>query len=173
MEVILLQRVEKLGQMGDVVKVKPGYGRNFLLPRGKAVRATQEKIEEFKTKRAQIEAQNLKLKEEAEAIAEKIQGVELVILRSAGESGHLYGSIRPQDIMEGIIAKGFTVDRSQVILDHPLKMLGLHKVRVALHPEVSVYVHVNVALTEEEAQAQSSVRARTTRDNNDIDITGS
>ena len=94
MELILLQRVEKLGQMGDVVKVKPGYGRNFLLPRGKAIRATQEKIEEFKTKRSQLEANNLKLKKEAEAVAEKMRGLSLVILRSAGESGHLYGSIR-------------------------------------------------------------------------------
>lgn len=154
MELILLQRVEKLGQMGDVVKVKPGYGRNFLLPRGKAVRATQEKIEEFKTKRTQLEANNLNLKKEAEAIAEKMQGLSLIILRSAGESGHLYGSIRPQDIVEGISAKGFTISRSQVILDHPIKTLGIHRVRIALHPEVSIYAQVNIALTEEEAKAQ-------------------
>ena len=153
MEVILLQRVEKLGQIGDIVKVKRGYGRNFLLPGGKAVCATQEKIEEFKAKRIQIEAQNLKLKQEAEVVAERMQGLELVILRSAGENGHLYGSIRSQDIAEGIVAKGFSIERTQVILDHPLKTLGRHKVRVSLHPEVSVYVHVNVVISEQEAQA--------------------
>ncbi|GAO98835.1 50S ribosomal protein L9 [Caedimonas varicaedens] len=159
MELILLQRVEKLGQMGDVVKVKPGYGRNFLLPRGKAIRATQEKIEEFKTKRSQLEANNLKLKKEAEAVAEKMRGLSLVILRSAGESGHLYGSIRSQDIVEGVSSKGFTISRSQVILDHPIKTLGIHKIRIALHPEVSVYAHVNIALTEEEAKTQEIARA--------------
>ncbi len=154
MELILLQRVEKLGQMGDVVKVKPGYGRNFLLPRGKAIRATQEKIEEFKTKRSHLEANNLKLKKEAEAVAEKMRGLSLVILRSAGESGHLYGSIRSQDIVEGVSSQGFTISRSQVILDHPIKTLGIHKIRIALHPEVSVYAQVNIALTEEEAKTQ-------------------
>jgi large subunit ribosomal protein L9 len=156
MEVILLQRVEKLGQMGDIVKVKPGYGRNFLLPRGKAVRATPEKVEEFKSKRAQLEATSLKQRKEAEEIAARMKGISIILLRSAGENGHLYGSIRVQDIVEGLADKGLTITRSQVILDHPIKNLGLHKVRVSLHPEVSIHVQVNVALTEEEALAQEN-----------------
>ena len=154
MEVILLQRVEKLGQMGDVVKVKPGYGRNYLLPLGKAARATREKIEEFKQKRVELEAHNLTMKREAEQVAEKMKDLSVVVLRSAGENGHLYGSIRVQDIAEGITNKGFTVNRTQVILEHPIKTLGLHKVRVNLHPEVFISVLVNVALTDEEAERQ-------------------
>ena len=154
MEVILLQRVEKLGQMGDVVKVKPGYGRNYLLPLGKAARATQEKIEKFKQKRVELEAHNLTMKREAEQISEKMTDLSLVVLRSAGENGYLYGSIRVQDISAAITSKGFKVNRTQVVLDHPIKTLGLHRVRVHLHPEVSIFVLVNVALTDEEAERQ-------------------
>ena len=160
MELILLQRIEKLGQMGDIVKVKPGFGRNFLLPTGKAVRATAENIEDFKQKKSQIEANNLRLKKEAEVVAEKLQGLEVVVLRSAGETGHLYGSIRPQDIVEQIKKQGFSVDRSQVCLTHPLKVLGIHKLRIVLHSEVSVEIYVNVALTQEEAHMQSQARLK-------------
>jgi large subunit ribosomal protein L9 len=156
MEVILLQRVEHLGQMGDIVRVKPGYARNFLLPKGKAERATTTKIEEFKQKRAQLEAHNLHLKKEAEAVAAKMKGLSVIILRQAGENGLLYGSVRPQDIAESVTAAGFTVTRSQAVLSTPIKALGLHQVQIALHPEVSEAVIINVAQTQEEALAQAS-----------------
>ncbi len=156
MEVILLQRVEHLGQMGDIVRVKPGYARNFLLPKGKAERATATKIEEFKQKRAQLEAHNLQLKKEAEAVAAKMHDLSIIILRQAGENRLLYGSVRPQDIAEAVTAAGFTVTRTQAILSTPIKALGLHQVHIALHPEVSVAIVVNIAQTQEEALAQAS-----------------
>ncbi len=156
MEVILLQRVEHLGQMGDIVRVKPGYARNFLLPKGKAERATADKVEEFKKKRAQLEAHNLQLKKEAEAVAAKMKGLSIIILRQAGENGLLYGSVRPQDIAEAVTAAGFTVTRSQAIMSAPIKALGLHQVQIALHPEVSEAVILNIAQTQEEALAQAA-----------------
>ncbi|MGN6670879.1 MAG: 50S ribosomal protein L9, partial [Candidatus Nucleicultricaceae bacterium] len=149
-----LQRVERLGQMGDIVKVKPGYARNFLIPQNVAVRATAEKIEEFKTKKAQLEAQNLKLKEEAQAVAGKMDGLVVVIVRQAGESGQLYGSVRSLDVSEAITKAGFTTKSSQVKIPDPVKTLGVHYVRVILHPEVEIEVGINVALSEEEAVAQ-------------------
>jgi large subunit ribosomal protein L9 len=161
-EVILLQRVEKLGQMGDVVRVKPGFARNFLLPQKKALRASKENRERFEQQRAQLEAQNLKRREEAERVAERVGGLSVVIIRQAGDSGSLYGSVSPRDIAEASTSAGLTVTRQQVALEHPIKTLGLTNVRVVLHPEVSIPVVVNVARSPEEAERQArgeSVRA--------------
>ncbi len=154
-ELILLQRVEKLGQMGDVVKVKPGYARNYLLPQKKALRANKDNRARFEAQRAQLEAQNIKRREEAERVAERVVGLSVVIIRQAGEAGSLYGSVSSRDIAEASTAAGLTIDRSQVVLEHPIKTLGLTKVRVALHPEVSIPVTVNVARSPEEAERQS------------------
>jgi large subunit ribosomal protein L9 len=154
-ELVLLQRVEKLGQMGDVVKVKPGYARNFLLPQKKALRASKDNLARFEEQRAQLEAQNLKRREEAERVAERVGGLSVVIIRQAGESGSLYGSVSARDISDGSTAGGLTINRSQVVLEHPIKMLGLYKVRVSLHPEVSIIVTVNVARSPEEAERQA------------------
>lgn len=156
MEVILLQRVEKLGQMGDVVRVRPGYARNYLIPQNIATRATKEKLDEFKQRRAQLEAQNLKLKKEAESVAEKMAGLMVVIIRQAGESGQLYGSVRPSDISEAVTKAGFTVFSHQVKLSEPIKTLGLSSVKVLLHPEVYVDVVLNIALSQEEAASQAA-----------------
>ena len=154
-ELILLQRVDKLGQMGDVVKVKPGYARNFLLPQKKALRASKDNRARFAEQRAQLEAQNIKRREEAERIAERVGGLTVVIIRQAGESGSLYGSVTARDIAEGSTQAGLTINRSQVILEHPIKTLGLSHVRVSLHPEVSIPVTVNVARSPEEAERQA------------------
>src|SRR5262245_25574232 len=156
MEVILLERIEALGQMGDVVKVKPGYARNYLLPTKKALRATKQNREYFETQRAQLEAQNLKRRQDAEAVAVKMPDVSVVILRQAGEAGQLYGSVSTRDIAEAVTAAGFTIERRQVLLDTPIKSRGLYKTRVALHPEVIITVTVNVAQSQEEAQAQAA-----------------
>lgn len=152
---ILKQRVEKLGQMGDVVKVKPGYARNFLLPQGKALRASKENLERFQEQRAQLEAENLKRREEAERVAERVAGLTVVLIRSAGESGGLYGSVSARDIADGCKDGGLTVGRQQVLLEQPIKTLGLTTVRVELHPEVHVPVVVNVARSLEEAERQA------------------
>jgi large subunit ribosomal protein L9 len=154
-ELILLQRVEKLGQMGDLVKVKPGFARNYLLPQKKALRASKDNIARFEQERVQLEAQNLKRREEAERVAERVGGLSVVIIRQAGESGSLYGSVSARDIAEGATSAGLTVDRQQVVLEHPIKTLGLARVRVALHPEVSIPVIVNVARSQEEAERQA------------------
>jgi large subunit ribosomal protein L9 len=155
MEVVLLQRVEKLGQMGDVVRVKPGYARNYLLPQKKALRANKDNLARFETQRAQLEAQNLQRREEAQSVAASIGALSIVVIRQAGESGSLYGSVSSRDIAEGCTAGGLTVTRSQVVLEQPIKMLGLSKVRVVLHPEVSISVTVNVARSAEEAEKQT------------------
>lgn len=155
MEVILLERIEKLGQMGDVVNVKNGYARNFLLPQKKALRSTPANKDLFAGQRVQLEAQNLERKKEAEAVAGKVDGQFFVVLRQAGEAGQLYGSVTSRDIAELISAGGVTIERQQVILDNPLKLTGLHSVRVSLHPEVSVKVNLNIARTEEEAERQA------------------
>ncbi|MFA5899796.1 MAG: 50S ribosomal protein L9 [Hyphomicrobium sp.] len=155
MEVILLERIGRLGQMGDVVNVKDGYARNFLLPQKKALRATTQNRAQFETQRAQLEANNLELKKEAEAVAEKLDKKIFVAIRSAGDTGQLYGSVATRDISEVVTEGGFTIDRRQVILERPIKNLGLHPVRVALHPEVIVSVTLNVARSEDEAQRQS------------------
>jgi len=153
--VILMQRVEKLGQMGDTVTVKPGYARNFLLPSGRAIRATESNIAKFEQDRAQLEAQNLKRREEAERVAERMEGLQVVLIRSAGESGALYGSVSGRDISDAVKDAGLTITRDQVILEQPIKTLGLTTVRIALHPEVSIPVVVNIARTPEEADKQS------------------
>ncbi|WP_291297066.1 50S ribosomal protein L9 [Elioraea sp.] len=155
MDVILLQRVEKLGQMGEVVKVKPGYARNFLLPQMKAIRATKENRSRFEESRVQLEAQNLKRREEAERVAERVAGLSVVMIRQAGEGGQLYGSVSARDIAEATTAAGLSVTRQQVILDLPIKMLGLSGVKVVLHPEVVIAVTVNVARSPEEAEKQA------------------
>jgi len=153
-ELILLQRVEKLGQMGEVVKVKPGYARNFLLPQAKAVRATKANRERFERERVQLEAQNLKRREEAERVAERVFGLSVVLIRQAGDSGSLFGSVSARDIADAATAAGLTIERSQVLLEQPIKNLGISSVRVALHPEVSIDVKVNVARSVEEAEKQ-------------------
>ena len=154
-EVILLQRVEKLGQMGEVVRVKPGYARNYLLPQKKAIRATKENLRRFETERSQLEALNLKRREEAERIAERVGGFSVVIIRQAGESGSLYGSVSARDIADAAAAAGLAVDRQQVVLERPIKTLGISQVRLVLHPEVVIPVSVNVARSPEEAERQT------------------
>jgi len=164
MEVILMERVAKLGQMGETVRVRDGYARNFLLARKKAMRATEANKKHFESQRAQIEANNLSLKAEAEKVAETLNGQVFTIIRQAGESGHLYGSVAPRDISEAATAGGFTLNRNQIVLVHPIKALGLHNVPVHLHPEVDVKVVVNVARSAEEAERQargeSTIEAR-------------
>ena len=156
MEVVLLQRVEKLGQMGEVVSVKDGYARNFLLPQRKALRATKANLARFETERAQIEARNLELKGEAQKVADKLDGQQFVVIRQASEAGSLYGSVAARDIAEVSTEGGFSVGRGQVVLDRPIKELGLHEVRVVLHPEVSAKITINVARSAEEAEVQAS-----------------
>jgi large subunit ribosomal protein L9 len=155
MEVILLERIEKLGQMGDVVNVKPGFARNYLLPQRKALRATKENVKVFEGRRSQLEADNLKRRGEAEAVAKKVDGIKVVLVRQASDTDQLYGSVTPRDIAEAVTAAGFTIERRQVTLDRPIKTVGLHPIRVVLHPEVIVTVTANVARSEEEAEAQA------------------
>ena len=154
MDVILLERVHNLGQIGDVVKVRPGYARNFLLPMRKALRATEANKAKFESQRAQIEAMNLEKRSEAEKVKDKVDGIKVVLIRQAGETGQLFGSVNARDLADAVTAAGFTIDRRQVILDRPIKTLGLHPIRVALHPEVIVAVTANVAKSTEEAEAQ-------------------
>lgn len=155
MQVILLERIRSLGQMGDVVTVKDGYARNFLLPQGKALRANEENAKHFETQRAQLEARNLEQKNEAASVGERLNGEAFVVIRQAGDTGQLYGSVSTRDIAETITDGGFNIDRRQVALAKPIKDLGLHEVQVSLHPEVDVSVTVNVARTEEEAERQA------------------
>ena len=154
-QLILLERVEKLGQMGEVVDVRPGYARNFLLPQKKALRATKENLAYFETQRTQLEAQNLARKSEAEQVGQKLDGVTVMIIRQAGESGQLYGSVSARDIAQAVTEAGFTIARGQVVQERAIKALGLHKTRITLHPEVSVTVTVNVAQSPEEAEMQA------------------
>lgn len=156
MQVILLQRVAKLGQMGEVVNVKDGYARNFLLPQGKALRANAANIKSFELKKAQLEAHNLETKKEAEVVAAKLDGQTFVVIRSASDSGALYGSVSPRDASEAATEAGFTVKRDQVVMDKPIKDLGIHTVTVVLHPEVTASVKLNVARSVEEAELQAS-----------------
>ena len=155
MQVILLERIGRLGQMGDVVNVKDGYARNFLLPQGKALRATEANRTKFESQRVQLEARNLELKKEADAVAARVDGKQFIVIRQAGDTGQLYGSVSPRDIAEAATAGGYSVDRRQVELDKPIKELGLHDVRVRLHPEVTCKISVNVARSEEEAGRQA------------------
>ena len=151
-ELILMQRVDKLGQMGDIVRVKPGYARNYLLPQKMAMRANKSNREQFETQRVQLEAQNLRRREEAERLAERIGELTVVIIRQASDAGNLYGSVSARDVAEACVEAGLTVSRQQVVLEHPIKSLGLANVRVVLHPEVSLPVTVNVARSPEEAE---------------------
>lgn len=155
MEIVLLERIERLGQMGDVVNVKNGFARNFLLPQGKALRATEQNLKRFETQRADLEARNLERRTEAEAVAGKMSGAGVVLVRQAGETGQLYGSVSARDIAEGLDAEGYKLERRQIVLDRPIKELGIHTVRISLHPEVSLDVSVNVARSEAEAQQQA------------------
>ncbi|MBI1217456.1 MAG: 50S ribosomal protein L9 [Rhodobacteraceae bacterium] len=156
MQVILLQRVAKLGQMGEVVNVKDGYARNFLLPQGKALRANESNIKSFETRKAQLEAHNLETKTEAEAFAGTLDGQVFVVIRSASDAGALYGSVTTRDAAEAATAGGFTVARGQVVLDRPIKDLGIHPVSVVLHPEVTVTIKLNIARSPEEAELQAA-----------------
>jgi len=160
MEIILMERVEKLGQMGDVVSVKTGYARNFLLPTGKAVRANKVNIAKFEAEKAQLEANNLDRRNDAQAVADKMEGTSVVIIRSASDAGHLYGSVATRDIADAITEAGFTITRNQVVLERPVKTLGIFDFRIKLHPEVSATISVNVAQSGEEAEAQASRVAR-------------
>ena len=172
MEVILLERVAKLGQMGETVKVRPGYARNYLLARGKALRATKANKEHFDAQRAQLEARNLERRKEAEVVGEKLNGQSFTIIRQAGETGVLYGSVSTRDLAEIMTAGGFTVDRNQVVLNLPIKTLGLHTVPVSLHPEVEVTVTINVARSPEEAERQARGESVTTREETNLDDLG-
>jgi len=156
MDIVLLQRIEKLGQMGDVVTVKDGYARNYLLPQGKALRATKLNLVRFETERTQLEASNLERRGEAEAAAAKLEGQQFVIIRQASEAGSLYGSVTSRDVAEAATEGGFTIERRQVVLGRPVKELGLHPVQVVLHPEVAATINVNVARSAEEAQLQAT-----------------
>jgi large subunit ribosomal protein L9 len=155
MQVILLERVPKLGQMGEIVAVRDGYARNFLIPQRKAMRATDHAKKDFEKRRVQLEARNLELKQEAQKVAARIDGESVSILRQAGESQQLYGSVNPRDIAEAFTAAGILLDRKQIVMDAPLKTLGIHEVTVALHPEVEVKLRVNVARSAEEADIQA------------------
>ena len=172
MEVILLERVAKLGQMGETVKVRSGYARNFLLPRGKALRATDTNKKHFDAQRAQLEARNLERRKEAEVVGEKLNGQSFIILRQSGETGVLYGSVSTRDLAETMTENGFTVDRNQIAINQPIKTIGLHNVPVALHPEVEVHVTINVARSPEEAERQARGEAVTTREETNLDDLG-
>jgi large subunit ribosomal protein L9 len=156
MQVVLLERVEKLGQMGDVVSVKPGFARNFLLPQNKALRATKANLARFEAERAQLETRNLELKGEAQAVANKLNGTSYIVIRSASDSGALYGSVTTRDVADSATAGGFTVGRGQVVMNKPIKELGLHDVTITLHPEVTATVTLNVARSADEAELQST-----------------
>ena len=156
MQVILLERVAKLGQMGDVVAVKSGYPRNYLLPQGKALTASERNIAEFEGRKVVLEAQTLETRKEAAAMGERLGGQTFIVIRSASDGGALYGSVTPRDAAEAAIEGGFVVDRKQVVLTRPINDLGLHDVSVVLHPEVEVTIHLNVARSPEEAELQAS-----------------
>lgn len=164
MQLILLERVAKLGQMGELVKVRDGYARNYLLPQGKALRATKANIERFETERVHLEAHNLERKGEAEKVAETMDGTRLIIVRQAAETGQLYGSVSPRDIADDLTEQGFSVSRNQINLNNPIKAIGIHAVEVSLHPEVQVSVSVNVARSADEAERQAAGEDLTQRD---------
>lgn len=154
LDVILLERIENLGQMGDVVTVKPGYARNYLLPQGKALRASKGNLDLFESQRKELEARNLQRRQEAEQVAEKMTDLELVLVRQAGEAGQLYGSVTARDVADALHEAGYRISRGQVVLHDPIKHLGLFDVRVSLHADVGITVRVNVARSEDEAELQ-------------------
>jgi large subunit ribosomal protein L9 len=175
MEVILLERVAKLGQMGETVRVKDGFARNFLLPRGKALRATENNKKKFEGQRVQLEARNLELKNEALTVHAKLDGSNFIIIRQAGETGQLYGSVSTRDIAEAISSGGVSASRNQVVLTQPIKTIGLHNVPIQLHPEVSAKVTINVARSPEEAERQArgeeiNVREETSMDDLGLEV---
>ena len=167
MQIILLERVEKLGQMGDLVSVKPGYARNYLLPQGKALRANKANVERFESERSQREADNLTRRSEAEIEAKKMEGLTINMVRAASEMGQLFGSVTSRDIAEAITEAGFTIIRSQVIMDRAIKTLGLTDTRIRLHPEVSVSITVNIARSLAEAETQLKTGVAVTGETND------
>lgn len=160
MEIILLERIEHLGQMGDVVNVRSGYARNYLLPQKKALRANKDNMAFFEKQRTQLEANNLKRKSEAETVAVRMEGLKVLIIRQAGEGGQLYGSVSGRDVAESIKLAGFTVERRQIALDMPIKSLGSYNLRVSLHPEVTLQVTVVVARSQEEAERQAAAAVK-------------
>jgi large subunit ribosomal protein L9 len=164
MDVILLERVAKLGQMGEIVHVKNGYARNFLLPQGKALRATEANKKHFESQKVHLEARNLERKQEADVVAEKLNGQSFIVVRQAGETGQLYGSVSSRDIADLVVEGGFAVSRNQVVLDHPIKTIGLHEVVIALHPEVESTVTINVARSADEAERQARGEDLTVRE---------
>lgn len=155
MEVVLLERIAKLGQMGDVVSVKDGYARNFLLPQGKALRANKENLVRFESQKAQLETENLERKQDAEAVKAKMDNHSVVVIRQSGDTGQLYGSVNSRDIAAALTASGFSVARNQVVLNTPIKVLGIYSIRIVLHPEVDSVIQVNVARTQDEAERQA------------------
>jgi large subunit ribosomal protein L9 len=163
MQVILLERIGRLGQMGDVVTVKDGFARNFLLPQGKALRATEANRKRYERDKAQLEARDFELKTEAAAVSSKLDGKSFIVIRQAGDSGQLYGSVSTRDIATAVTEGGFSIERRQVMLDRPIKMLGVHELRIALHPEVTPHVTVNVARSPDEAERQARGEAVTAR----------
>jgi large subunit ribosomal protein L9 len=156
MQVILLERVAKLGQMGEVVNVKPGYARNYLLPQGKALRASVDNIKSFEARKAELEAQNLETRKEAQAVAAKLDGERYVVIRQASDGGALYGSVSPRDVADLLAAAGVKVEKRQIVIATPIKVLGLHSALINLHPEVDVEIGLNVARSVEEAELQAS-----------------
>ncbi|MCZ4089799.1 MULTISPECIES: 50S ribosomal protein L9 [Sinorhizobium] len=164
MEVILLERIAKLGQMGETVKVRDGFARNYLLPLGKALRANAANKARFESERATLEARNLERKSEAQQIADKLDGKSFIIVRSAGETGQLYGSVAARDVVEALAADGFNINRNQVDLNHPIKAIGVHKVTLHLHAEVEIAVEINVARSTEEAERQAKGESLTSAD---------
>ena len=162
MQVILLERISRLGQMGDVVKVKDGFGRNFLLPQGKALRANEANKKKFEGQRAQLETRNLERKAEAQKIADKLDGKTFIVVRQAGETGQLYGSVSTRDIADLLTAEGFTVARNQVELNTPIKTIGVTNIEISLHPEVEVAISLNIARSPEEAERQAKGETLTT-----------
>ena len=171
MQIILLERIEKLGQMGDLVKVKTGYARNFLIPQGKALRANKANTERFETERAQREATNLELRKDAETESAKMQGLSVSMVRAASEMGQLFGSVTSRDIAEAVTEAGFTITRNQVIMDRSIKTLGLTETRIRLHPEVSVTVTVNIARSLAEAETQLKTGVAVTGENVGDEVT--
>ena len=167
MQVILLERIRKLGQMGETVTVKDGFARNFLIPQGKALRANETNKQHFEAQRAELEARNLELKGEAEKVGASLDGKSFVAIRQAGDTGQLYGSVSSRDIAELITENGVRLERNQVLLNRPIKVLGLHEVLVSLHPEVEVKLEVNVARSEEEAERQAAGEDVTARRDDD------
>jgi large subunit ribosomal protein L9 len=172
MEVILLERIARIGQMGDVVRVRDGFARNYLLPQGKALRATDANRKRFESQRAQLEARNLERKTEADQVGTKLAGKTFVVIRQAGETGQLYGSVTPRDLAAAMTEGGFSVNRNQVGLNQPIKTIGLHKVNVALHPELSVAITVNVARSPDEAERQARGEDLSVREQAERILTG-